>query len=217
MDSELASIAEKLKGAELFRGLSAEKVLRIVSEGKAKNRNFERGETLVRQGEAVRDIGILLAGILFEEKNHLDGRRQILQALAPQSYVCIEAAFSSPKTAPCAIVAAEPGNIVWLRGDALLKNEVLMKNALRLLSDESIRRLYKADVLSIRTVRGRILSYLSIVSERRGTKTINIGMTQEEFAEFLCVDRTSLTYELGKMRREGILEVRGKIYLLKIL
>jgi CRP-like cAMP-binding protein len=63
-------------------------------------------------------------------------------------------------------------------------------------------------------VRGRIMVYLSILSEKRGSLTENINMNQEELSQYLCVDRSSLSYELNKMRKEGILDFRKKTYTL---
>jgi CRP-like cAMP-binding protein len=74
--------------------------------------------------------------------------------------------------------------------------------------------MHKSDILTVRTVRGRIMAYLSIISEKRNNLTVKIDMNQEELAQYLCVDRSVLSSELNKMRKEGVLNFNKKTYTL---
>jgi CRP-like cAMP-binding protein len=187
-------------------------------------RSFSKNETLTHQGQAVSDIGILTDGVLMEEKYHLDGRRQILRVFMPGQAINLEAATSSIKTSPTSIVAKHAGTVIWMRytdlaGGAALPERVkakLSESIVQAISDESIKLIYKSDILSMRTVRERILAYLSVVSERRANLTIDIGMNQEDLAHYLCVDRSSLSSELNALRREGIIDFKRKVYTLKL-
>lgn len=82
---------------------------------------------------------------------------------------------------------------------------ILLQNITKILSDENIKITYKVDVLSKHTIRERILTHLSIISEKRGSHTFDIGMNQEQFAQYLCVNRSTLSRELNAMRREGLI------------
>ena len=82
----------------------------------------------------------------------------------------------------------------------------------KILSDENIKIMYKVDVLSKRTIRERITTHLSIISEKRNSRTFDIGMTQEQFAQYLCINRSTLSKELNNMRREGLITFSGSRY-----
>ena len=75
--------------------------------------------------------------------------------------------------------------------------------------------MYKTDVLSRRTLRERVTTYLSIIREKRGSDTFDIGMTQEQFAQYLCVNRSALSKELNAMRREKLIDFRKTVYTIK--
>ena len=72
--------------------------------------------------------------------------------------------------------------------------------------------MYKIDVLSKRTLQERVLTYLSVISEKKGKDTFDISMNQEQFAQYLCVNRSVLSKELNKMRQKGLIDYRKNWY-----
>jgi hypothetical protein len=67
----------------------------------------------------------------------------------------------------------------------------------------------RTDILSRRTIRERVTLFLNVLREISGDE-VDIGMTQEKLAQYLCVDRSSLSEELNIMRREGLIDFRKK-------
>ncbi len=58
---------------------------------------------------------------------------------------------------------------------------------------------------SAKTIRSRLLTYLSMESVKAGNTTFQIPFDRQQLADYLNVDRTALSKELGKMRTDGIL------------
>jgi CRP-like cAMP-binding protein len=214
---------ETLLKTRLFKDFTDRELSHIRFCVKFRVQDFEKNALLTQQGDAVTDVGFLLRGSLLSEKYHMDGRAQIIRTFSPGSVLNAEAAASSLGTAPTTITANRSGRIVWAPYDSLIRNENIPSNLrerlrdrlLEIIADDNIRLMYKSDVLSVRTVRGRIMAHLSIMSEKRGSRTINIGMNQEEFARYLCVDRSSLSQELNKLRRANVIDFRKKTYTLR--
>jgi CRP-like cAMP-binding protein len=213
---------EILRKSKLFRSFTDKEISHIVDSVNMRHKRFEKGEIVAHQGQIIYHIGILTEGILTEEKYHFDGKRQIVRILTPYFVINLEAAASSLRTSPVSIVASHAGSILWMKYDELMRNGAfsykterkLYEKVAMIISDESIRLMYKTDILSRHTVKERILAYLSVVSERRSNRTINIGMNQEEFAHYLCVDRSSLSYELNLLRKDGVIDYKRKTYTL---
>ena len=63
----------------------------------------------------------------------------------------------------------------------------------------------KLEHISGRTTRAKLLSYLSEQAERTGSSRFSIPFSRQELADYLAVDRSAMSAELGKLRREGIL------------
>ena len=57
-----------------------------------------------------------------------------------------------------------------------------------------------------KTIRERLLTYLTGLYVRSGSKTFLVPFDREQMASYLNVERTALSKELGKMRRDGLIE-----------
>lgn len=67
-----------------------------------------------------------------------------------------------------------------------------------------------------KSIRGRLLSYFSQEMVQQGSSQFMIPFNRQELADYLGVDRSALSNELGKMRKEGIIEVnRNQIHYLE--
>jgi CRP-like cAMP-binding protein len=82
----------------------------------------------------------------------------------------------------------------------------LLKNILEMISNANMRQLYKIDILSKKSLRDRIVLYLSLQAKRKKTNDFLIPFNREEFAAYLCVDRSALSRELGRMQDEGLIQ-----------
>ena len=58
--------------------------------------------------------------------------------------------------------------------------------------------------MSQRTTRDKILSYLSMESQKNKSSKFDIPFNRQQLADFLSVDRSALSKEMCKMRDEGI-------------
>jgi len=206
----------------LFSGIEQEALSNILSLYPLSYKTYERGQIIINQGDFLRDIKCIVEGDILCIKLHYSGDTNLLKLLGRGDFIGLEAVSSTFHTIP---YMAEANNFCILASfpyESFLASDQLddrtklfvLKNAIRILSDDNIRSMYKIDVLSQRMLRDRILAYLSIICEKRSKREINLGMTQEQFSDYLCVNRTVLTKELNQMRKEGIIDYKGKKYIL---
>ena len=201
----------------LFAGLEHEELENLVEAVRPTSVKFKRGDVLWSEGTIVDGIGLLEKGTLFCYRYHSDGKIQLMRMLVQKDIINIEAAVSRRRTSPTFVTASSHGNYIWFSHKDLFSNpsispETVCKiqsNLLSCLASDMIRFMKKSDILSRRTVRERIIMYLDVVREQQGDE-VDIGMNQEELAHFLCVDRSSLSEELNKMRREGLIDFNKK-------
>ena len=50
------------------------------------------------------------------------------------------------------------------------------------------------------------MSYLSEEAKRQGSSVVTIPFNRQQLADFLSVDRSAMSNELGKMRDDGLIE-----------
>jgi CRP-like cAMP-binding protein len=82
----------------------------------------------------------------------------------------------------------------------------LIENMVHIIANKNRDLMRKVEVVSKRTIREKILAYLSIQAQSTNQRYFEIPLGRVELAEYLCVDRSALTRELAKMKEEGILD-----------
>lgn len=92
----------------------------------------------------------------------------------------------------------------------------LIENMVGLISNKNVQLIEKIEVTSKKTLREKILTYLSIQSQQQGCSYFDVPLGRLEMAAYLCADRSALTRELSQMRSEGLLDFeKNTFHLLK--
>lgn len=209
-----------LRTTKLFKGLNSDECNKICFETNPRLKIFEKRELIVHQGDKATHIGILINGRIISVKYHIDGRSQIIRVFSSGDIVGLEAVFSTMVTSPVTLIADEHCSLLFFPYKKIISNESLpfsiqkkiLQNILHQMADENIKLMYRNDVLSKRKLRDRILTHLSIISEKKNSTSFSIGMNQEQFAQYLCVDRSALSNELNLMRKDGLISYKRDYY-----
>ena len=64
----------------------------------------------------------------------------------------------------------------------------------------------KVEYLTIKSMRGKISTYLLEQYKRTGDKNIILSLNRNELSDFLNVSRPSMSREMCKMRDEGLID-----------
>ncbi len=201
--------------SRLFRDLPPEVLAReLLPWGKA--RDYEKQAVLIAPGDRVDWFAVVLRGKVQISQIFSDGTSSLMDALIPGHTLGTDLICTRSRRSPYYAVAAGPIQILRFPAALLLEpgglsgetREVLWRNLLTILSDESLRKHYRLAILAQRGLRDRVLVYLTMQAERRGTHTFRIPFSREELAAFLCVNRSALSHELSRMEAEGLIWFR---------
>ena len=113
------------------------------------------------------------------------------------------------KTCPVDLVANEICQVIMITRNSIESSPYRdrMMNALtEMMADENIRQIHKIEILAERGLRDRVLVYLNILTVKSGSNTVTVKMSREQLAQYLCVNRSALSNELSKMKREGLID-----------
>ena len=201
--------------SRLFRDLPPEVLAReLLPWGKA--RDYEKQAVLIAPGDRVDWFAVVLRGKVQISQIFSDGTSSLMDALVSGHTLGTDLICTRSRRSPYYAVAAGPIQILRFPAALLLEpgglsgetREVLWRNLLTILSDESLRKHYRLAILAQRGLRDRVLVYLTMQAERRGTHTFRIPFSREELAAFLCVNRSALSHELSRMEAEGLIRFR---------
>ncbi|MDR3363410.1 MAG: Crp/Fnr family transcriptional regulator [Clostridiales Family XIII bacterium] len=206
--------AEKasLRATRVFRGLSDAEFEYAIKRSRPHGARYERG-SIVAEAESRRDeFLILVSGRVQGVREHGDGSLDFVQLFVPGEIVGLDIVCSASRKCPFRLLALDDTDIVFVDYDGLfsgkispLAEKMLREGVTRALAGESLRRLHKIDVLYRRALRDRICVYLRNLCIQSGSHYVEINMDREQFAQYLGVNRSALSHELGLMRDEGLI------------
>ncbi|MBQ6713751.1 MAG: winged helix-turn-helix domain-containing protein, partial [Selenomonadales bacterium] len=73
------------------------------------------------------------------------------------------------------------------------------------ISEKNRKLVQKLGHMAKRSTREKLISYLSEEAKRHNSGTFTIPFNRQQLADFLPVDRSAMSNELGKMRDDGLL------------
>lgn len=202
---------EILKRTGLFNNLSDRECALLFDLISISEKTYHKKEIIIHEGSEVQHLYIVKKGKVIGEKFHIEGEINLLNMFEEGEIAGLEVASSTFKTSPLTYTADTEVTIILIEIASLLNcplKDVILENIVHLLSDISIRQMYKIQVISKHGLRDRIMSHLLIMKQKRNTEVFDIRMSQEQLAQYLCVNRSALSYELNKMKKEGLIDFK---------
>lgn len=202
----------------LFRGIDRREAELLLGRLSPRLEEFPRGSVLLRRGEPAGAMGLVLTGRVHIQRVDFWGNRSILAQAGPgqlfgESYACLPARPLEVEAA-----AAEPCRVLFLPARGLFSpipdpgaealRQRLLGNLLEVLAQRNLLLTRKMEHLTQPTTRQKVLSYLSAQSLLAGEAEFTIPFDRQQLADYLSVDRSALSAQLGRLRREGVLEFR---------
>lgn len=209
-----------LTGTLLFQGISASEAPALLDYLGAYTRQYERGEVIYLAGEPVSCLGLVLSGSVNIEHCDIWGKRSLLghvesgQVFA-ETYACIP---GEPLMVDA--VACERCQVLFLAVARLFAGQGgdwqprLVQNLLQISAQKNLGLSRRILHTSSKTIRGRLLSYLSHQARRNGSSRFSIPLNRQQLADYLGVERCAMCHELSKMQQDGLLECRRSDFVL---
>ncbi len=204
----------------LFSGIENGQRDAFLSEVHPVERVFSKDEVVVGEGEEDPCFYLVMEGAFRAEKYHYTGDVHTVAVFEKGDIFSLDCAVSRTKKVPLTAVSSKKGSRLMLFNyDRLAESSfycAINRKILEFLADDNIRKLEMVDILSHQSVRERILLYLNLRDKKAGGNPFTIHMTQEQFAMLLAVNRSVLSAELSKLRREGLIDFSKDRYELKV-
>lgn len=199
----------------LFRGVSDKELEEMNRNGMMRPMHFEKNEVIFHMGDAVSETGIVISGSVRIENIDLWGNRSILSHI-PSGHVFGETYALCEEPLMVSAVAAEPSEILFLnlRKAVGTGQNALLQNLLLISMQKNLALSSRIFCTTPKTIRERLLVYLTAQAVRHKNTSFEIPFNRQELADYLNLDRSALSKELGRMRDEGILEFRKNKFVL---
>lgn len=203
-----------LKNTQLFSGASDEDIEAMLGCLQAKLCTYEKGEYVMREGERVERLMMLVKGELHIQRDDYWGNRSIISMVGVGEM--FGEAYAAPESGPLMndVLAVEDSAVIFLDIGKLLTvcpngckfHAMAVKNLFFAISEKNRKLVRKLGYMSRRTTREKLISYLSEEAKRQNSSSFSIPFNRQQLADFLSVDRSAMSNELCKLRDEGLIE-----------
>ena len=205
-----------LKENIIFTGMSPDEIDQALSELCAIEKAYEKNSLILRAGDITDSLGLVLYGSVTIESNDMWGNRTILSNVGEggffaETYALLE---NEPLLVDvianenCRILFFKVGSLKKLKSNMNLWSFKLISNLLMISANKNLHLSGRSFHTSPKTIRGRVMVYLSSVSLKKGSNEFDIPFDRQQLADYLNLERSALSKELGKMKKDGLIEVR---------
>lgn len=207
----------------LFRGADEAEVQAMLHCLDAREKSYGKGDVIYHAGERVQAMGLVLSGSILVACGDIWGNNSVLGVmkagqLFSETYACIP---SEPLMV--SVTALEKSHILFLNVARVLttcqhacpSHHIVIRNMLHIFAQKNLALSRRVLHTSPKSIRGRLLSYLSEQAKQQCTTSFTIPLNRQQLADYLNVDRSALSNELSKMQRDGLLTYERNAFALK--
>lgn len=202
-----------LKRTKLFAGGTDQEIEAMLACLGAKEKEYQKGEYVFRQGECLNHFAILAEGGLHIQQDDYWGNRSIIGPIAVGEM--FGEAYIAPGSGPLLndVVAVQDSTVILFDAQKVLTtcssacrfHATVVQNLFFVISERNRNLVQKLGHMSKRSTREKLISYLSAESQRHNSASFTIPFNRQQLADYLSVDRSAMSNELCKMRDDGLL------------
>ena len=204
----------------LFSGINEDEIKKLCECLKVRERRIKKGSFVFRTGDRVSKVYLILSGSMHIVDEDFWGNRTIIEGLSAHTLFGEAYALSEAKRYLVGVIAAENSVILQVDPVKLYKtclnacpcHSIVIKNTLYILSEKLVRLTGKLEHIVKRSIREKILSYLSTCAKKAGTASFCIPYSRQQLADYLCVERSALSHELSKLKDLGMIKYRKNYF-----
>lgn len=213
-----------IRSSSLFSGISEEELTAMLSCLNTREESFPKDTFLLRAGDTAESIGLVLSGSVLVVQEDIWGNRNILSKAGPGQTFAAAYACAPGSLLNVSVLAETPVTAMFLNVKRVLNvcpsacehHSRIIRNLLGELAEKNLRFGEKLTHMGQRTTRAKLMSYFSAEAQWLGTYEFDIPFSRQQLADYLAVERSGLSQELGKMRREGLLDFHKSHFILKV-
>ena len=185
---------------------------------------FPKDTFLLRTGDTAESIGLVLSGSVLVVQEDIWGNRNILSKAGPGQTFAAAYACAPGSLLNVSVLAETSVTAMFLNVKRVLNvcpsacehHSRIIRNLLGELAEKNLRFGEKLTHMVQRTTRAKLMSYFSAEAQRLGTYEFDIPFSRQQLADYLAVERSGLSLELGKMKKDGLLDFHKSHFVLKV-
>lgn len=216
-------ILKKMKMSKIFENISEADIKALHFCFKTRVLDIKKGDILIDEGEPFESIVLILEGHLRTIINDYYGNTSILADYYTGEAVGVEEAFSGSNIAQYTLIAMQDTQVLTMNkyrviypcNNMCLRHTQIQNNLVKIISQKNIELMQKFNHITKPSTKDKVLAYLHYISKNQNSRYFDIPFNRQELADYLSVDRSALSFELSKLKKQGIIDFNKNHFMLK--
>ena len=204
----------------MFEGISLNNCSTLMNCLGCIEKTYKKDQIISATDVFAKQIGIVVNGCVHTVQEDVWGRRTFLSYTNDDGIFGEVLIGGASEARGIIYKAAEPTTVLYLSADRILHpcrnscpfHHQLSRNLFRMISQKNAILTEKIEVTSKSSLREKILAYLSIEARRNGSTRFTVPLNRSEMADYLCTNRSALSRELAKMKKDGIIDYESNTF-----
>lgn len=220
----MMKVNAQIPKARIFEGIAESEIYEVLDCLEAEEKRYQKDEIIYHMGDKVTRMGLILSGSVNISRLDVWGGQYILEhiesgevfaevyACVPEEPLMVEVAAAEDVE----LLFLDGGRMMQTCGEACRHHGQLLRNLLEVMAEKNLNLTRKMNYLTQKSIRERLLSYLSFQAMKQGTYQFEIPFNRQQLADYLSVERSALSGELSKMKKDGLLTYKKNHFVLHV-
>lgn len=203
-----------LSKTRLFKGISEDEINILLNCISSYKKTYAKGDYILMESEITDFMGLILSGSALIESSDIWGNNTIIGNINPGEVFAETYAMLENEPLMINVVAKENCEVLFLNLKDLLTScekactfhTKLISNLVNIASVKNLKLSRKILHTEPKTIRERLISYFSECVKKENSLSFKIPYNRQQLADYLSVDRSSMSNELSKMQKDGIIK-----------
>ncbi|MBC8080722.1 MAG: Crp/Fnr family transcriptional regulator [Gorillibacterium sp.] len=209
----MKTIPEILRGCLFFSGKSTSEMTMLLEHLVYSIKDYRKNELIASEGDPAERVGIVLCGSVEVQKIHPTGKNVTIAQISEGQTFGEAVLFSKENVFPATVMAIDSSKVMFINKREMLRlftsDADILSRYMENISDRLLLLNRKIEILSLGTLRRRIVFDLLKLAVKQHSDTINLPYNKRVWAEHLNTARPSLSREICCLRDEGLIDFTG--------
>lgn len=200
----------------LFSGVPEAQLPALLGCLAPRRQQYPAGHLIFAEGSPAGQIGLVLAGRVQILQEDFYGNRHIIAALGEGELFAEAFACARVENLPVSVFAVQDCTVLLFSAQRILHpcqsscdfHQKIVLNLLQNMARKNLNMNQKLLLLSRKSTRQKLMAYLSAQAKAAGNSEFTIGFDRQQLADYLGVERSAMSAELGKLAKEGFLRTK---------
>lgn len=212
-----------LSQCPLFDGMEQKDMDTIIRCLNGRMVNVPKGQPVFLEGDPAQYVGVVVGGTVQVVREDFYGNRSVMTVLQPGELFAEVFFCAGCVTMPVSVIAVTNSEVLLLDcqrifvswSDSCHFHSLLMRNLLQGMAQKTLVLAQKIQYMSQKTTKDKLMAYLLDQAKLQGSREFVIPHNRQSLADYLGVERSAMSAEIGKLKKSGELDTHGSWFCLK--